>query len=242
MEAHMDGRRIRRNLDATGVLCAVLLFVFSALAAGCRHGETGTDAPELLPFTLSLPAGAKYAYDTWTLDQRSYPTTKTTTSWRVLSTQETFEGKTGVTMIADSTNARKDTLYLASTPAGDLYIHGFLARITRRRFGYQVTPQWDLVASFSAGKFGSWKVGAADSLGLDVVYGNVSGTTDYYTTTVDGVTEVFPTRRVDLAGETIYYSIWFSNSPNAIVRFLEEPDLRANGQLKELVAIKTGGG
>jgi hypothetical protein len=56
---------------------------------------------------------------------------------------------------------------------------------------------------------------------------------------VNGVTEVFPTYRVDLTGPMLYYSIWFAGTPNAIVRWLEEPDYLAKGLLREIVTIRT---
>lgn len=238
----MYGRRTGQNLRSAKALCVVLLFVFLMPVAGCRDGETGPGVTETVPFTLSLPAGAHFTYTAYTLDHRSpqIPSaTKSSASWEVVSTQEAYMGRTGVTVIADSSRAGRDTLYLSATPAGDIYIYGFLARLTKRRMGYHIPRMWDRVASFSAGRFGSWTVGTADSLGQDVVYGSVAGTTEYYSATVDGVMEVFPTYRVDLTSSTLYASLWFSNTPSAIVRLLDEPDYQVDGQLRELVAITT---
>ncbi|RPH35626.1 hypothetical protein EHM92_05865 [bacterium] len=225
------------------VLCVVLLFVLSALAGGCRNGEPGPSPS--LPFSLRFTPGAQFVYDTLTLDQRypRLPPAKTTTSWRVLTTQAEYQGKGEVTVIVDSANsasAGTDTLYLATSPSGDISIYGFLARIVKRRLGKEIDRRWDLVASFSAGETGLWTVGPADSLGREIIYGNIAGASDYYSATVDGVTEAFPTYRVDLTGPSLYCSLWFSNAPNAIVRLLEEPGIEVNGQLRELVAIETG--
>jgi hypothetical protein len=238
----MYARRTWRNLDAHKGICLVLLVLFSGLSKGCRDGETTTNPAPSIPFALNLPVGTQFAFNTWTLDERypQLPSAKSTTYWRVLSTQGKYLGMSGVTMIADSAGLRVDTLFFASTSAGNLYIYGFLAHITKQRSGYDIPSRWDLVASFSGGTMGSWIVGPADSLGLDVVYGNIAGASDYYSVSVDGVTEVFPTYRVDLTGHTLYYSLWLSNTPNAIVRMLEEPDYDVSGELRELVAIKTG--
>ncbi len=235
----------RGNRQATEVLYVVLLFVLSALAGGCRGGETGPAQVQPLPFTLSFAAGMQFVYNTWTLDQ-NYPQVvraKTTSIWRVLRTGADYQGMSGVTVIADSAvtgSGGRDTLYLSTSAAGDLSIYGFLARIARQRFGRYLFPRWDLVASFSAGTTGTWTVGSIDSLGEETVFGNVVGASEYYSATVDGVTEVFPTYQVDLTGSSLYYSLWFSNTPNAIVRLLEEPDPEGEGQLRELVAIRTG--
>jgi hypothetical protein len=239
----MYARRTRQSLERTQVLCFVLLAVFAGAMQGCRNGEPATAPEQPLPFALSLPAGAQFAYNTWTLDQRypQLPAVKSTTTWRVLSTQETYEGMSGVTIIAESSYTGVDTLYLASTPAGNLYIYGFLARITMQRLGSTIPSRWDLVASFSAGMGGSWTVGPADSLGQDIVHGNIAGASDYYSASVDGVTEVFPTYRIDLTGSSLFYSLWLSSTPNAIVRLLEEPGYETDGTLYELVMIKTGG-
>ena len=55
--------------------------------AGCRDGETGPDATETVPFTLSLSAGARFTYSTYVLDHR-YPqvpsATKTSALWQVV--------------------------------------------------------------------------------------------------------------------------------------------------------------
>ncbi len=238
----MYRRRTRQSHEGIVVLCLALLFVFSTVAGGCRDGEITAGPTQSQPFTLSLPVGAQFAYNTWALDQRypQLPSVKSTTSWRILSTQETYEGMSGVTVIADSASTGKDTLYLAISPADNVYIFGYLARIMERRLGYHLTPRWDLVASFAAGQTGTWTVGLADTLGTDVVYGNFVGASDYYSVSVDGVTEVFPTFRVDLTGQTLYGSIWFSSSPNAVVRLLDEPEYGVNGQLQELALIRSG--
>jgi hypothetical protein len=239
----MNSRRTRQNRQMGKVLSVVLLFVFSGVAEGCRNEENVAAPVQPTAFTLSLPMGTQFLYDTWWLDQAYYPqlpSTKTKTSWRVLSTGETYQGMSGVTIIADSASTGRDTLYLAPTSSGDLYIYGFLARLTKRRDRYDIPPRWDHVASFSAGSQSLWTVGVADSLGEDVVTGSVTSSSDYYTTVVDGVTEVFPTYRIDLTGRTLYYSLWFSSSPNAIVRFLEEPTYHSVGQLLELVTVKSG--
>lgn len=239
----MSGRRARQNQETRKVLYVLLLLILSIVAAGCRDGENLTAPIQPLPYTLNLPVGVQFAYSTWTLDQ-SYPQlppVKRTSRWQILSTQQEYRGMGGVTVIADSTGSGKDTLYVAASPAGDIYIFGYLARLQRRRLGYNLVPRWDLVAAFSGGTSGSWTVGPADSLAQDMVYGSFAGASDYFSTSVDGVTEVFPTYRVDLTGSSLLCSLWFSNSPNAIVRLLDEPAFEVIGQLQELATVKSGG-
>lgn len=237
----MYRRRTLQNQDAMKVLSIVLLFVFSAMAGGCRDGETTTAPTQPLPYTMNLPVGALYTYNTWTLDQTypQLPPAKTVTYWQVLATQQTYQGMSGVTVIADSTLSSTDTLYIAASSAGDIYIFGYLARLQARRVGYGLIPRWDKVAAFSSGMSGTWTVGAADSAGQDVVFGALAGASDYFSTTVDGVTEVFPTYRVDLTGSNLLCSLWFSNSPNAIVRLLDEPEYGELGELQELAGVHT---
>ena len=222
------------------VLGVVLLLVFSAFADGCRDGETATTPSQSIPFVLNFPAGAQFTYNTWSLDQ-SYsqpPSAKTSTYWTVLGTVKDYQGMSGVTVIVDSTITGSDTLYLATSSTGDLYFYGYLARLARRRLGNTIPPRWDLVAAFSQGASGSWTVGPVDSLGQDIVYGSSVGASDYYSASVDGVTEVFPTYRVDLTGSTLLCSLWFSSIPNTIVRLLDEPDYPVTGRLLELATVR----
>jgi hypothetical protein len=241
----MNGRGTRRSRQVMRALYAVLLFVVLALSGGCRENETGPSASsQPKPFTLSFAKGAQFVYNTWTLDENSVqPFSRTLSTWRVLVAGTSFQGMSGVTIIADSVSTvdgRSDTLYIATSPNGDIAIYGFLARVVKRRLGRDLAPEWNLVASFSGGLTSSWKVGSADSLGEETVYGSFAGASDYFSATVDSVMEVFPTYRVDLAGPTLSYSLWFSDTPNAIVRLLEEPDYQVEGELRELVAIKSG--
>lgn len=240
----MNRRGTRRNRRVEKVLHVVLLLCFLVWADGCRENGTGPSSLQTIPFTLGFAPGAQYVYDSWALDQySSQPVSMTLRTWRVLAVGAQYQGMSGVTVIADSGNAGaggSDTLYFAASPNGDLSIYGFLARIVKRRLGWVIAPAWNLVVSSSAGSTGFWTVGTADSAGQETVYGNFAGASDYFATTVDSVTEVFPTYRVDLTGSTLYYSLWFSNTPNAIVRLLEEPDYDAEGQLLELVAIRSG--
>lgn len=239
-EPYLTWRRIRRDPSAAKVLAVVLLLVFSTLAGGCRDGETATTPSQPIPFELNFPVGARFTYSTWTLDERypQAPSGKGSAYWTVLQTQEQYQGMSNVTVIADSASAGTDTLYLAMSSSGDLYFYGYLARLARRRNGTEIAPRWDLVAAFSKGTLGSWSVGPVDSLGEDIVRGSNVGASDYYSASVDGVTEVFPTYRVDLTGSTLLCSLWFSSSPSTIVRLLDEPDYPVTGQLLELTAVR----
>lgn len=240
MEKGVDVRRMWRNHRVMMVLYPVLLFVF--IAGGCRDSETGPGQSQPVPFTLSFAPGDQFVYDTWVLDYRypGLPSTKSQTLWRVLRTGEQHNSMSNVTVVLDSSGtAARDTLYIAASTSGDLWMYGFLSRIAKRRTGQDIVPRWDCIASFSAGITGTWTVGVMDSLGQDVVYGSLSGGSEMVTATVNGVAEVFPTYRVDLTGPTLYYSIWFAGAPNAIVRWLEEPDYLAKGLLREIVAIST---
>jgi hypothetical protein len=235
----MDGRRTSGNRAARKILWYVLLVLFLGNAGGCRDGESETSPPASLSFSLNLPAGTRYVYDTWVLDQRypQLPSSKKRTSWRVVGTQEYYQGMDNVTIIADSTSEGVDSLYLAARPTGDLYMYGYLARLVKRRQGFGIPSRWDLIGSFRVSSSGSWIVGPSDSLGESMVHGSVSSTTEYYTASVDGVMEVFPAYRVDLTGESLYCSIWFTSSPNAIARLMDEAEYQVNGQLQELVSV-----
>ncbi len=243
----MNRRRTLQNRQMMTVLCVVLLLLLSALVEACRDGETTpiTTQPPI-EFTLGFTTGTQFSYTTWTLTAGyPLPDKNTISSWRVLGTGGVYQGRSNVTAIADSgdtsfTGRVVDTLYLASSPTGDLSMYGFLARIAKRRYGQDLPPHWDVIASFSLGTSGLWTVGALDSAGQDLVYGSMAGASDYYSASVDGVTEAFPTYRVDLTGMTFAYSLWFSNAPNAIVQLVEEPEVNLNGQLQELAAVKTG--
>lgn len=241
-ERYPSWRRIRRDPSTAKVLAVVLLLVFSTLPGGCRNGETVTTPSQPVPFVLNFPVGARFTYSAWTLDERypQSPSGKGSTSWTVLQTQEQYQGMSNVTVIADSAGAGTDTLYLATSSSGDLYFYGYLARLARRRTGTEIPPRWDLVAAFSTGTSGSWTVGPVDSLGEDIVRGSNVGASDYYSASVDGVTEVFPTYRVDLTGSTLLCSLWFSSSPSTIVRLLDEPDYPVTGSLQELAVAKLG--
>jgi hypothetical protein len=238
----MNRRGTRWNRQVLKVLHLVpLLVVVLVLAGGCRENETGPSSSLTIPFTLGFAPGAQYVYNSWTLDYYgSQSVAMSVHTWRVLAIGTSYRGMNEVTVIADSASTGSDTLYLATAPNSDLFIYGFLARIVKRRWGRVITPEWNLVASFSGGSTGSWIVGSADSAGQETVYGNIAGAADYFAVVVDGVTEVFPTFRVDLTGPTLYYSLWFSNTPNAIVQLLEEPDYDAEGELRELAAIRSG--
>ena len=82
-------RGTRRSRNATMALCVVLLFIVAAIV-GCRDGENTAAPAQPLPYTLNLPIGTRFAYNTWTLDQTypQLPPVKTMTYWQVLATQQ----------------------------------------------------------------------------------------------------------------------------------------------------------
>jgi hypothetical protein len=106
--------------------------------------------------------------------------------------------------------------------SGDVYQHGYLARMMAKLYGETVTPEWDLLAAFSRGKVASWTVGELDPQGVQRVTGQCYGDELLFEVTVNGTVEVAPAIRVYHTGDRLDASLWLADAPASFLQLREE--------------------
>jgi hypothetical protein len=201
-------------------------------------------------FRLSVSTGDRFLYDGWDFDWYGYRIDSTVArhTWQVLSTAGQVGGFRDVIIITDSIVTRAtsalhlDTLYFRSTTDGSLYRFGFLAALMFRREKRVIQPAWDLLTFPGAGSSGSWTVGPTDSLGTEIVNGQIAAGEDYLDATVNGTHSAFPARRCDLLGPSLEYYLWIADSPSCLPRMEEYPgpsDESAHGSVLVLSEVVT---
>ena len=173
---------------------------------------------------LHMSVGDHYRYDRWALDQFGYPLPngRMEELWTVKAVGATVQGQNGVTVLNDSGVGTPDgTRYIRFAPTGEVYEFGFLDILLRQMGTGSVTQHWDqlLPAQLQSGT--TWVVGVADSLGQDIVYGSFTIVPEYFSAQLNGVSNVFPSYRIDLQSTYVQYTFWITDSPTCIPGFQE---------------------
>jgi len=224
----------------------VAFFFLSAFSLSCREDAGAPPDPQPIPFSLRFSAGDTFLYDAVLIDVYGYtiPSSRSSATWRILSTGGTLPGFSNVITIQDSafvlrsTSSRIDTVLMAVNPSGDIYRYGFLATIARIRQQPVPPDQWECIAAFSVGPENSWVVGYQDEERSLPVIGRISGTTNMSSVKVKGQQTVFPAYRVDLSGRGFDYSYWVADSPTAFVLIRLEPNDTEEGAQLTLSEIR----
>ena len=210
---------------------------------GCRNGESTTISTTAIPFHMLFSGGDTFTYDFWPLDGYGYPvlSSKGRRIWHVMKTGGTYDGYTGVTTVTDSTltdSAKSaDTLHFQFADNGDVFQHGFLARLIHRRESRLIPARWECLAAFSQGSRNFWIVGFADSAETVPVYGQITGDTKYYLTAVNGTQTVLTVYRVDVSGPNLELTLVLTDSPSAFAGFRDETSDSSYGQECDLSSI-----
>jgi len=215
----------------------VALFFLCLFPAACREGNTMPETPEPITFSLSFSPGDTFRYEAVLIDEYGYyvPSSLNKALQRILSTDGTLAGMSGVITVRDSTTLLRDTtaveqdFSLAQSADGDLYRHGFLTEIARILKLPMPPDTWDCMAAFSEGFGSSWLVGYLDAAQQKPVYGSFEGVSQLTTANVNGVQTVFSCYRVYMYGEGLSYSFWVSDAPTAFLRYVLEPTETTKG-------------
>ncbi len=235
------GRAARHPFDGVTRILA-LLFISVAAGAGCREQSVSPGTTQPISLSMNFSLGDAYTYQVWALDEFGYPIPDSTNqeSWRVVGTNGSLRGFSGVVSIRDSVNPLEiDTLYYAFSPRGDIYQYGLVSYLLKKFEGRILAPQWDSLAAFSLGIDNYWVLTGGDSSSDEKIYGVVTGETDYFTVTVNRVQTVFSAYRVQLTKSDMNVSIWVTDSPSAFATFQEEPTTGTVGLLRILVSLTT---
>jgi hypothetical protein len=217
-------------------------FAFLLLGAGCRqHGTDPVDAV-LPPPVLSFAVNDSLWMDRTALDDfgGTIPGSLRKVVWRVAGVNGTFDGASGVTTIVETSipPGGPDTLRFRFLASGDIYQHGFFARILKRRNALPLRAQWDLIGGFSLPIDGTWRAGVLDSLGDYTVQGKVVDNTEYYDAHVNGVETAFRCSSVELSGIDFYYLLTVAGAPATLVRFREETSTTTAGEQRALTSLR----
>jgi hypothetical protein len=195
-------------------LPAILLF--SLMAISCRENVSSFGPSTALRYRPSFRTGDVFRYSLYDISPSGYviQSSRRRSLWTVVATSAHRNGREGVMVIADSTaDTRTDTVFCRFEPGGDAYLYGFLSTIAALRSDTTLPRTWDRVAAFTLGPLVQWRVGSMDSSGGSPVYGEIRDGLEYVSTTVDGVSIVFPAYRVDFTGDGVDATIWFAENP-----------------------------
>ena len=220
-----------------------LVTVVVGVWGGCRNGESLTSTTPAIPFHVQFSAGDTFTYDFWMLDGYGYPvlSSQGRRIWHVAGTGETLNGTNSVTTVIDSvitdTSNQADTLYFQFSSNGDVFQHGLLAGLIKRREGRDIPARWECLAAFSQGSRSSWLVGYVDSAQTLPVYGQITGDQKFFLASVNGVQTVLTVYEVDITGPNLQFTILLSDSPSAIAGFRDETSDTSYGQECDLSSI-----
>jgi hypothetical protein len=225
---------------------AALLCIPALSVVGCRDSGAPSATPPPLSLALHFAQGDLFVFDCWDLDEFGYeiPSSIAQRTWRVVETGAATLGKSGVIALIESVAtgqsppAPSDTIFFWTAPNGDLFRYGLLADLARRDSMSAVAPRWDCIVAVSAGRGGSWEVGAIDSAAGVVVYGRISVAPDYFLVTVNGVREMVNTVDIDLTGGYVQYSFGIADTPTAFLFIEEAPPPTGKGRLYLLNEIR----
>ena len=238
MRALFDRADVRRPLRA---VCASA-FAFLLLGAGCRENGADPVDSQLPPPVLSFAVNDSLWMDRTALDDFGGPISGSLRKvvWRVAGVNGTYAGAPGVTTIVETSipPGGPDTLRFRFLAGGDIYQHGFFARVLQRRHELPLPAQWDLIGSFSLPINGTWRAGILDSAGDYTVQGKVVDNTEYYAASVNGVQTAFRCASAELSGIDFYFLLTVSGSPATLVRFREETSGRVAGEQRTLTALR----
>jgi len=216
------------------------------LPLACRQGGDPPVAPEPIQFSPRFSLGDSYRFDALLIDEYGYyvPSSRGVATQRIVGTNGTYEGMTGVYTVLDSMAILRDTtavvqyFSLAQSADGDLYRFGFLKEMARILKLPAVPAQWDRVARFSQGLGNSWIVGYLDTAHQKAVYGNLGGLHELWVAKVNGVQRVFSCYRVDILGGGVNFRFWISDSPAGFLRYTLEPGDTTEGMEMELIDMR----
>lgn len=206
---------------------ALCLCATAITLSGCR-GTTGPDVPSAAT-SLAFAAGDRLVFDGWTTNVWGYTldSSKTRRTWDILTATATAGAYHDAIMIREeilhlnTSTTIVDTFLLRATAEGYVLRYGFLAELVKQREGRVIPERWDTLAIVNAR---SWTVGTLDSAGQMNVNASVPAQEDYFSVEVNGVSSIFPARRVEMESELLEYAFWFSTTPPCFPRFEEAPN------------------
>jgi hypothetical protein len=221
------------------------LVLLGVALAGCREENPtgGDDRGDT--FAVRMVPGTVMTFDHWLLDRfgSRIPGSQTTRTWRVVADSIDAFGFGDVVVVVDSMGVgHTDSLLFRFSPPGDVYAHGYLARLIERREGRIIPAGWDRVAAFSLQPPVSWSVGFVDSSRTLTATGETSGEVLFFEVLVDGVRSAIPARQADISKSNLLATLWMTATPSVVVRLREEQLItseQVGGELSELVGVTT---
>jgi hypothetical protein len=198
---------------------AAILIGSALLFPSCRENDSATGSSSAIRYQPSFRTGDRARYSVYDISPSGIilQQTKRPSVWTVIATSATRYGRSGVTVIVDSTaGSRPDTLFYCFESGGDVYLYGFLSGIESLRSGRRITPGWDRVAVFSAGPLAQWQVGSLDTRDEDPLYGEITDGLEYVAAPLNGENTVFAAYRVDFTGPSVDASMWFAETPPCV--------------------------
>ena len=216
---------------------------------GCR-----ADIPqEVGGYSISrfvLPLDAHFDFNNWVLDYYGnyIPSTLFRTSWLVVDTSAVWAGYSHVTVVVESTysspgNSLADTRarYFRTSSIGDVYEWGFISHLLAERDTVVVSSMWDKIFSPATTAGVTWLVESNDSASVGNVYASIQPSQELVSTVVNGVSIGIPAFRVDLTGTNLDLRLWFSTSPSALLRSIDNSYVDGVRILQELRSLNTSG-
>lgn len=230
------------------VVVLATLPLLSSLLPGCRE-QLSSPVSEPVNIQFMLRVNDYFNYDNWQLDLYGsrIPSSKFRSSWTVTDTSAVVYGHPSVAIVGDSIFAkdvrgvdslvRVDYRYFRTSPNGDVFEFGFVARLLEQRDTVQVSATWDKLLSPSAAN-ASWLVEANDST-VGTVYGSFLPALELVGTTINGVPSGVLAYHVGITGRNLTLGLWVSGSPSAFLRFRDDSDVEGVRIFQELATLRS---
>ncbi len=228
---------------------AQILPLFFLALSGCREGIPPESDPEPADVRFALLLNAYYSYDNWKLDPDGFhiPSSKFRSAWRVTDTSAVVAGFQGVAIVIDSTFAkdahgvdslvRTEYRYFQTSPNGEVFEFGFIARLIEQHDTVDVGSRWDKLLSPPATANTSWIVEAGDSLAGGNIYGTFFPAPELVGATINGVQSGVLAYHVQVTGRNLDVHVWISGTPSAFARFRDDSPGSGTRIFQELVVL-----
>jgi len=225
------------------VVALPLLFI---LFLGCREEFSSSPAREPVNLEFMFPLNSYYTFDNWKLSPGGsrLSASQFRTSLTVVDTGSVAIGFPGVTILIDSTFARDvrgvDSLvqaryrYFRTTPDGDLFEFGFIARLFEQRDTVTVNPRWDKLLSPSTETNAYWIVETGDPSSVGTVSARFLPGLETVRDSINGVSLGVLAYHVEITGRDLSLGLWVGGSPPAFLRFRDQSDVLYNRIFQEL--------
>jgi hypothetical protein len=220
---------------------------------GCREQISSPPAPEPVNLQFMFPLNSYYSFDNWKLSPSGSRifASRFRTSWTVADTGAVAIGFPGVAIVIDSTFARDvrgaDSLvqtlyrYFRTSPNGDVFEFGFIARLFEQRDTINVNPKWDKLLSPSAQTNMYWSVETNDSSTVGTVYARFLPGLETVRDSINGVSLGVLAYHVEITGRNLTLGLWVGGSPPTFLRLWDQSDVLYNRVFQELRMRRTAG-